>query len=91
MGLGGGQQRLAEYLSFKGIGPSRINIFITKLPDPDPGPYLWLMDPDPNPTPDPTPLFNDFKDVNRKFFIFFPYNLPTGHRYIICSLTNIFC
>jgi hypothetical protein len=31
------------------------------------------MDPD----PDPTPYFSDFR-VEKKIFIFFSYNLPTG-------------
>ncbi len=39
--------------------------------------YLWLMDPDQ--TPYPTPLFSDFKDVKKIFFLnIFSYNLPTG-------------
>ncbi len=43
-------------------------------------PYLWLMDPDPDPTPDPTTFFNDFKDLIKKFHIFFLITYPQVHH-----------
>ena len=44
-------------------------------PDPDPTPY-----PDPTPDLDPTPFFTDFKDANKKFYLyFFLITYPQAH------------